>query len=245
LANRSKLQLDLGKSTWDFIQKESEFRNHDADLVSAYFFYRFMPKTSAFVEFDRKRSLYEFSNGNGSLLGQYDNLDSVQLSRQAGITWNINDRSKGTIKGGLLKKDFEAASFKDYRGSTASIDVTHEFSSYADLFLIGKRVINEAHVAGTSYFITTGVYGEFSFRVLTKFTVITRGSVGKDDFSDPIPPATETRRDRTTMKGIGLKYAMHDWLALEGAFSNRVRQSNVPVNDYKEQSYTISASALF
>ena len=245
LANRSRVQFDLGKSSWDFIQKESQFRNHDEDLVSAYFFYRFMPKTSVFAEIDRKKSSYEFSNSNGSLFGQYDNLDNFQTSSQVGITWESTEKSKGTIKGGFVKKDFEAASFSDYRGSTASVDVRHEFSSYANLILVGKREVNETRIAGTRYFITTGGYGEFSFRVLTKLAVIARGAFGKDDFSDPSTTANENRLDRTTMKGVGLKYEMHDWLAFEGGYSNRVRQSNFPANDYKEQAFTISASALF
>ena len=243
LANRSRIEFDFGKTVWDFLQ--SPFRNRDEDLLSAYLYYRFLPKTSAFVEFDRKKAAYEFSNRNGSLTGKYSDLDNMQDSGQVGITWEISAKSKGTIKGGVVKKSFDSGLLQDYSGSTGSIDIKHEFSSYASLLIVGQRSVNEAKVEGTRYFVTTGALGELSFHVLTKLAVIGRGSYGKDEFSNLLPGNAVIREDRTWTSGGGLKFSIRDWLEIEGDYTHRKRNSNIPANDYNEHSYTLSANAAF
>ena len=231
LMNRSKVEFGFSRSTWDFIQSESEFRNRDENLFSGYLYYRFLPKTSAFIEIDQKKIEYEFSTL----------LDNIVNTHQFGLTWEISENSRGTIKGGLLKKDFESPLLQDYSGSTGSIDFQHRFSRYASLTVLGERTINETKLQNTRYFITTGAYGEFTFRVFSKLAATARGSYGKDEFSDPVPP----REDRTRMGGAALKYSIRDWLEIEGGYSNRKRTSNFPGNDYIEHSYTVSTSAIF
>ena len=230
LADRSKLEFVYAKSFWAFL--ESPFRDRDEDLFSAYLYYRFLPKTSAFLEFDRKNVTFDDRS-----LG----LDNRVNSGQLGLTWEMSEKSKGTIKGGRLEKDFESGSLQDFRGWTGSIDFNHEFSDYTSLRLLAERTVNETKLLGSRYYITRGGYGEFSFRLIRHVSAVLRGSYGVDAFSDAIPPDTVVRQDRTLLEGIGLRYTIRDRLIFDAGYDRRVRRSNIPVNGYNEHSYTISA----
>ncbi len=233
LANRSKVEFDFGKTTWDYIQRESQFRNRDENLVTSYIYYRFLPKTSAFIELDRKKAEFEFAS----------TLNNETTALQTGLVWEISENSQGMIKGGFLHKDFVSPTLNDYRGSTATVDVKHGFSKYANLVITGKRAVNEASVAGTRYFITTGGYGEFTFMIVSKLKGIGRASYARDEYSDIIPGDTVIREDRTEMVGAGLRYSVRDSIYLEGAYRHLKRSSNIPINDYDEHAFTMLINA--
>lgn len=234
LPGRSKVQFDAGKSTWDFMQ--SAFRDRDEKFGAGYLYYRFLPKTSVFVEFDRRKVVFEDATLN---------LDSIVDSELAGLTWEITERSKGTIKAGRVQKDFESPVYTDFRGWTSSIDLRHAFSEDTSLMISGQRTVNETNVLGTAFFVTTGGYGEFTQRLFRKLAIVARGSYGKDVFSNPLPPDTIIREDKTATAGGGLKFDLWDWFALGADFTYRSRESNIPANDYREHEYIISASAAF
>jgi hypothetical protein len=234
LPGRSKVQFDAGKSTWDFIQ--SPFRDRDEKFAAGYLYYRFLPKTSAFLEFDRRKVVFDDATLN---------LDSIVDSELAGLTWEITEKSKGTIKAGRMQKDFESPVFRDFRGWISSVDLRHAFSEDTSLIIVGQRTVNETNVFGTAFFVTTGAYGEFTQRLFRKLAVVARGSYGKDVFSNPIPPDTIIREDKTAMAGGGLKFDLWDWFELGADYNYRTRNSNIPVDDYREHEYVISASAAF
>ena len=141
-------------------------------------------------------------------------LNNIADSAQVGVTWDITEKSKGTIKGGVLKKDFESTTFTNYRGSTGSINFEHHFVTYASVFVVGERTVNEANLAGTRYFITTGAFGELKYTLFTKLAAFVHGSYGLDEFSNPVPTQTVIREDKTRMAGGGSRYTIQNWLAI-------------------------------
>ncbi len=235
LVDRSKIQVDYGQTTWRF--KTSDFRNRDENAVSGYIYYRFLPKTSAFFEYDRTHIIYVRKS---PLFPDLDNdVDSFLL----GLTWEVSQWSKGTIKGGSLKKHFTATGGQgDYSGWTSSIDVNHQFSSYTSLTLAGRRVVSDTNLIGTPYFITTGAYIELTHRFDIRLAVVFRGSYGEDAYPNPIPPDTTARTDRSMLGSVGLKYTMREWLEFGASYEQMERNSNLPVNDYIERSYILTAS---
>lgn len=230
LADRSKLEFVFGKRTWSF--PESSFRDRDEDIFSSRLFYRFLPKTSAFLEFDRANVSFD----DASL-----DLDNEVTSGQIGVTWEMSRKSKGTIKGGRMEKDFESGSAQDFRGWTGSADFKHEFTDHASLKLLAERTVHETKLLGARYYVTEGGSGEFSYRLLRRLSAVLRGSYGVDSFSDPVPPDTVVRQDRTILEGFGLRYSIREWIIIDAGYDRRVRRSNIPVNNYNEHSYTFSA----
>lgn len=234
LANRSKVQLDYSKTTWNFM--DSNFRDRDENLMAGYLYYRFLPKTSAFIEYERKS--VDFIEGTTP-------LDNAMGSFLTGLTWDIDGRSKGTMKIGRTSKDFENPAIKDFSVWSWSVDIGHKFSERTLLTVTGRREVNEANAFGTAYFITTGAYGELSHGFMSKMALLLRGSYGMDKFSNAVPPETVVREDKTRMVGTGLRYTMKDWLEFGADYNKKNRDSNIDGNDYEETQYILSANMSF
>ena len=133
LADVSKVQLDYTTTEWDF--RSSSYRERNESLISGYLYYRILPKTSAFLEYDRRNIDYDtFSNFT----------DNKSDSALLGLKWGINERSQGVIKGGYAWKDFDSASKEDYDTWTLSVDLGHRFTDYTALSLVNKRIVKEA-----------------------------------------------------------------------------------------------------
>lgn len=231
LADRSKVQFDVQKSDWDFTT--SLFRERDEALYSGYLYYRFLPKTSAFIEVDRRNVVFS----DPTLL-----LNNSVLTGYIGLRWDATAKSKGIIKGGVLKKNFKAALLEDHDSWSGAMDLRHAFSPYTDIAIKGERIVHEANVLGNRYVVTTGVFIEFSHRLLRRLGISVRGTYGNNQFSDPIPPDTILRNDRTSIVGGGLKYFFRDWLDFGVDYNSRTRHSNIPINDFKEHLTTVSAT---
>lgn len=231
LADRSKIQVDYTRTQWNFML--SEYRNRNEDLASAYFYYRFMPKTSAFVEYDWKNVVYD-QKANG--------LDSRVNSGFLGLTWEMSASTRGTLKGGYLQKKFDAANKEEYGTWGASADISHAFSDDASLKIIGMRDVNESSAVGARYFVTTGAFAEYTHKLTYKISAVVRASYGVDDYSNAIAPDTVARSDKTFLGGAGLKYQMQDWLEFVLDYNYRNRNSNLPVNDLTQNTYSLTVN---
>jgi hypothetical protein len=235
LTGKSKVQLDYDRTSWNFVT--SSFRDRDESLVSGYVYYRFLPKTSAFIEYDHKTAEYKEPTSSP--------LDNSMDSALLGLTWEVTARSKGTIKVGRTSKDYTENIVKDFSLWVWSLDIDHKFSEETSIVLVGKRQVNETNAFNTAYFITTGLYGEFSHRFMSKTAFLLRGSSGTDKYSNAVPPSTIAREDKTTLAGVGLKYFMKDWVDIGADYNKRNRDSNIDVNDYTETVFSISVNMSF
>lgn len=231
LANRSKIQMDYTRTSWNFML--SDYRDRNEDLVGTYFYYRFMPKTSAFVEYDWKNVAYD---------QEVNGLDSRVHSGFLGLTWEMSASTRGTVKGGYMQKKFDAAGKEDFGTWGASADISHAFSDYSSLKIIAMREVNESSALGTRYFVTTGAFAEYTHKLTYKISAVARASYGVDDYSNAIAPDTEARSDKTFLGGAGLKYQMRDWLEFVLDYNYRNRNSNIPVNDLKQNTYSLTAN---
>ncbi|MDZ4165342.1 MAG: outer membrane beta-barrel protein [Smithellaceae bacterium] len=229
LADRSKVQLDYARTNWRFML--SDYRDRAEDLMSAYVYYRFLPKTSAFVEYDYKNIVYN-RKANG--------LDSVVHTAFLGLTWEVSEYTKGTVKGGYLQKDFEDRAKKNLNTWSASIDLNHAFSDDSSLKLVGHRAANESSALGARYFVTTGAFAEYTHKLTHKISGFLRGSYGTDEYSDAVAPDPEARSDKTILSGVGLKYQMRDWLEFVLDFNYRNRDSNIASHDMVERAYALT-----
>ncbi len=231
LEDISKVQLDYTKSNYDF--KTSQFRDRDEELISGYIYYNFLPRTSAFVEYD---------HGNVDFDSDSDTtLDNKVDSGLLGLTWELEKKSKGTIKGGYLWKDFDA--YDTEKVGVWEVSLDHGFTDYTSILLRGQRMVNESSLQDTRYYITTGSYGEFTHKFIDTVSGVLRGAYGTDDFSNALPSETETREDKTYTTGAGLKYLFRYWLTLSFDFNYTSRNSNIDVNDFIERSYAITMNS--
>ena len=229
-ADRFKVEAGYTRTDWDFTRNDNQYRNRQEDLIAAYLYYRFLPKTSAFIEYDFKNVDFE---------QKLNGLDNKVHSPLLGLTWEISESTKGTVKGGYLQKDFEASGMDGIDTWTASADLNHAFSDYSSLKIVGLRDVNESNAEGARYFVTTGAFAEYTHKLAYKVSAVARGSYGVDDYSNAIG-TDPGRHDRTILGGVGLKYQMRDWLEFALNYNHIDRDSNIDIRDLIDNTYSLT-----
>jgi hypothetical protein len=236
LADISKLQLDYANDYWKF--KNSDFRTRDENLVSVYAYYRVMPKTSLFTEYDFK-NVYYTSKPVGS-----NDFDNKVHSALLGLTWELSTQSKGTVKGGYLYKVFDAPSLKNLGTFAASADISHHFSDYNSIKLIGARAVNESSLEGTRYSISTGMSGEFSHKFVERCSASVKASFSDESFADTTGE-TVKRSDQIVVAGAKAVYTFRRWLESALEYYWRQKNSNIDIYDSTENNVSFTLKASF
>jgi len=193
LADISKVQLDYTRTNWDY--KRSGFRNRNEDIVSAYVYLKFLPKTSGFIEYDHK--YFDYNNDNS-------NMNSMEDSGSLGLKWEITETSTGTVKAGLVQKNFSNTANKDFKTWTASADINHDFTDFTGLSLGAYRMVNETTLTGNRYIVSTGGSLGLRHKFLTRFTGAANAAISNDRFSDTQSGVGPVRKDTTVVGGAGL-----------------------------------------
>jgi hypothetical protein len=222
LSDRFKLKVNYSNFLLDYDADRNKFRNRTDNGVSGYLYYRFLPKTSAFVQYEYMVIDYVHS----------DDLDSREHHFYAGITWDITGKTKGTVKGGYGIKEFEDATIKGYQGSIVEISIDHNFSPRHSLKIKGLRTTQETNIEGSTFFVTTGLTLEYFHKFTGKITGTAFMSYTKDGYRGPL-----ARRDDTWEGGLGLLYQMRRWLRTEARYSYTKRNSNIEDFTYGNNTY--------
>jgi len=235
LADISKLQLDYANEDWKF--KNNLFRSRNENIVSAYAYYRMMPKTSLFTEYEFKNVYFTEKQGS--------DLDNNIHSALLGVTWELSEQSKGTVKGGYLYKVFDDTTRKNVSTFAASLDISHHFSDYNSVKLVGARAVNESSLLGTRYSISTGLTGEFTHKFVDRFSVGFKGSISEEVFSDIAPGDSVKRSDQVYLAGAKAMYSFRRWLESTLEYYWRQKNSNIDIYDSKENNISLALKAFF
>jgi hypothetical protein len=226
----SQIQVAYARTSLDY--DDSTYRTRDEDLVSVYLYYRFLPSTSAFLEYDFKSVAYESKS----------NDNDVQTGF-VGTTWEITEFSKGTAKAGYLSKDYSDPASEDFTTWTASVDLQHRLSDAASMRLIGKRDVNEGKYADVRYYTTTGLFADFSYHFLDRLVGTLEGSYSQDTYSDPQPGETAVREDTTARAGARVDYSFNSWLECSVGYRYLKRDSNYNSDDATVNSVNLTVTA--
>jgi len=221
ITDRFTARLDYGKAAWHFIT--SHFRDREEDQIVGTVYYRVLPKASVFLEYGRRNMNYVETTPD---------LDGTVGTMQAGLTWDISSRSKGTLKAGLARRDLTSSAGSNGTVKVGSADVRHDFTGDTTVALTAQRSLNEPDIPGSKYFISTGGYAELTQRFVRKWAAVVRGAYVQDLYF--------VRTDRTALTGAGLRYRAKDWLEFALDYNQRKRDSNIQGNDYVEQSSLIT-----
>jgi len=227
----AQAQLDYTRTTLNYL--DSTYRSRAEDLVSVFLYYRALPNTSAFLEYDFKNVGYDESGAK----------DNVVHTGFVGATWEITEYSKGTAKAGFLSKNFSDASLDDYSTWTASIDLQHHFSDAASMRLLGKRDVNEGKYDDTYYYTTTGVFADFTYLFLERLSGVIEGSYSADEYSNARNAEGVVREDKTAHVGIGAKYSFNSWLDFVLGFGLSNRNSNIANFDAAYNTVSLKVTA--
>lgn len=235
-ADRVEGQVEYTRTYLHYDKDYDSFRNRNEDLIATSLFYRFLPKTSVFAEFDFHNFDYtDQINGN--------NLNNKVYSPLIGLRWDMTERTTGTVKGGYLQKEFADPSKKDISTWSAFADLTHAFSERASIKIFALRDVNESNLQGTNYYVTTEGYAAFTYKLLYNVSAIARASYGEDDYTNTAALQNRVERyDKRALGGVGLRYQMRSWLEFALDYNHLNRDSNIDANDMTENTASLSVN---
>lgn len=229
----SKVRLDYAYTVYDYDQ-ETYPRSRGEGLFSAYLYYRVLPRTSLFVEYDNQVVDYDSAAAT---------LDSTSHFGQVGATWEISMITKGTVKAGYQKKDFKAADQKDYETWVALVELTSALTDTLHLKLAGGRQVNEAKYDGPSYYTNTGLTAELTAWFLDRLSGTVKAGYGIDEYNAPIVGDPKARTDNTLSAGLGVKYSFQPWLSLSLGYDYVNRDSNIDSRSAVENAASLQVKA--
>lgn len=224
LTDRFKIQANYSNFLVIYEEDRNSFMDRAENSLAGYVYYRFMPKTSAFVEYEYV--VIDFDKSS--------DFDGNEHNIFGGLTWEASEKTKGTVKVGYGIKDFKGSSIESFRGYLMQADMDYNITSRHSLKLRAVRETNETNVYGSDFFITTG----FSLRYLQKFT----GKItGKCDLSYGVDSyhGLYEREDNTWKFGIGFTYNIQKWLITEADYRYTNRDSSIDYLGYKNNLFSI------
>lgn len=229
LADISKMEAVYTVTKQEFLS--SKFRNRNERLIEAYAYFRFLPKTSGFVEYEKNN--FNFDD-------DAPNLDNTAESWLGGVKWEVSEQLKGTVKGGYHWKRFNDATITTYDTWVASLDINHAFSDYTSLKLLGERKVNETNLLTANFFQTTGGLAELTHFFTRTLGATLLGSYGRDKYTYQSAPRELAREDVAVSGGIGFKYMPSDMIEAALNYGHRTRNSTQNAFDYDENSYFVT-----
>ncbi len=195
--------------------------------VGGTLFYRVLPKTSVLAE-------YRYQ------IVRYD-IDSVARDRDSdahfvlvGIKGDLTAKTSATIKVGYETKDYDNPARKDFDGLVVEGEIVWKYRDPSQLRLYGGRANIESTFQGNNFYVAN--YGGVELRhYITSVLILTvRGVVGTNEYPEVVTVEDETKkRDDTFYEaGVGLRYQIRRWLAVEFNYQFLKRDSNFRDFDY-------------
>ncbi|GBE00726.1 sporulation related domain protein [bacterium BMS3Bbin06] len=229
ISDRFILRTDYRNYMVNYIDSRNNFRDRTDNAVSVYLFYRFFPKTSAFLE-------YEFVD-----IDYDENVidDSKEDHFFTGIQWDITAKSKGRIKAGYGMKDFTREN--DGREFLFELQLDHKFTPKTSLKLVATRKTNETNISTADYILSDGLRA----RYLQRFTAKISGSIGlsynNDKYHGELTFGGETRErdDDIYSASLALQYEFREWLKTDLGYLYSRRDSNFSEFDYSNNTFFI------
>lgn len=219
VTDRFKLRLDYSNDVLSYDNERNSFRNLTTNSFGLYAYYRFMPKISAFIE-------YEYVIAG---FAESADLNSREQHFFGGVTWEVTGRTKGTVKAGYGTKDFDDASIEGYRGVIVDVTVSHNLTSRDLVNIAISRATQETNLLGDNFFVATALSAEYSHRLTGKITARAKLEYVRDRYSGSIPKTDDVWRG-----GLGVSYQFKRWLLTETGYSYTIRKSSVDEFDYRE-----------
>jgi len=217
------------------------FEDRSDNVVAGTFYYKFWPKTSALLEYKYTATAFDEENVN---LGS---VDSKAQRGYLGLTWDITERTKGTLKGGFIQKNFKNSAISDYTGGIFSLALDQEMNSRTALHMEGIRDVNESNLPSQPYYITAGGRAELQRQVLSRLKGSLMGGYSRDQYpgTTTIGTVSKKRIDNLWDAGAGLEYRMREWLSFALGYKHTQRTSNFSGFNYIDNQVNFSAGTWF
>jgi polysaccharide biosynthesis protein VpsM len=225
--NRLRFQLDYSNFLVHYNDQRNQFMDRTDNSFSGYLFYKFQPKTAAFLEY----RFVDISYDNDST------LDSTEHQLLAGLQWDITAKSKGMVKAGYGVKDFSGPS-PSVKTFIAEAQIKHQFTPKTSLTVTGFRKTDETNVATFLYTITNQIGAEYQQLFTSKITGLADLMYINERYEGAVAGEGNTVgiEDNIYQATVGLQYEFQKWLKSDIGYIYTRRDSSF--SDYNFVSNT-------
>lgn len=231
-SEKLRLRMDYANYWLDFDDDANTFRDRTDNGVAAYLFYRFQPRTSVFAQYGFTDIRY----------GENSVFDSEVHSYYAGLDWDITGKSRGRVKAGYTKKDFDRKTFGSEEGFSVKLQTQHNFTPKQAATLGVYRNFTESTTEEAFAVLTTGVDFSFLHRINTKWSASLNALVYRDEYQGDfmVEGLRGEREDETFRIGPALSFEPRDWGKVRLDYYYSYRDSNFDVFDLENNTVSVS-----
>ncbi len=215
--NRLRVRLDYSNFLVHYNDQGNQFMDRTDNSFSGYLFYKFQPKTAAFLEY----RFIDISYVSDST------LDSREHQFLAGIQWDITAKSKGMVKAGYGVKDFSGSS-PSVKTFIAEAQVKHQFTPKTSLTVTGFRKTDETNVATFLYTLTNQIGVEYQQLFTSKITGLADLMYTNERYEGAVTAEGNTAgiEDNIYQATVGLQYEFQKWLKSDIGYVYTRRESS-------------------
>lgn len=213
---QGRLEFDLGLTDKQYKTNPAVTDNLNVSTVftAGRFLYRTGPRTRLLTEL--RYSRFEYDTGV---------LTNDEVRLLGGFTWDVAASTTGTVRAGLVRKNFEQPALSDYSAFTADAALRYLIRSYSVVELAAGRVPSDSW--GTGFFtVDTYLAGTWTHRWASYFS--TRALLSY--LSQDVRGASRT--DTTTTANVGGYFDVRTWLRLGAELQFGRRSSDDPAFEY-------------
>ncbi|MBW1894612.1 MAG: outer membrane beta-barrel protein [Deltaproteobacteria bacterium] len=237
ITNKVGFRVDFSLFSLDYKNDVYSAADRTDSFIAWYTFYRMTEKMSIFAEI-------EYTDINYDISVSYD---SVELRYFTGVKWDITAKSRGEVKVGYGRKNFDSSDIESAGDFVMELKIDHTFTPKTSVGFTILRRTNETTIADTDY----AIVNSFAVEYLQKFTERISGNAellymsetyeGAINYGDSVKERSDNRF-RLSLTG---KYEFNERYFAEAGYSYTRRDSNVSVFDYSDNTVTISATGTF
>jgi hypothetical protein len=214
----------------DYERSRDEIDNFDTNTVGGMFRFRILRGTSALLEYT-----YSITDYRRDARARDENNYSHRIN--SGITWDITAKTRGTVRGGYVEKNYYALN-REENAVFASANISHELTDHIILSITGIRnIFDTSNADDNIQFSTSYVSSQIAARLkhtYRKFTTNIGGGYIHDRYLHDDLRVGRKRKDDVWRGSLGIDYQMQRWIKLGVQYRYRTLNSNFDTEEYDE-----------
>ena len=246
-SNRFKVLLFYNFYKQDYDLEADYHQDYDSNEFGLGFRARLFPRTWGFIRYHHgERDYYTHLAGTGVTEINDGDFDWNRVN--LGLTWDTDAKLSGELNFGYKWKDYEneidpgGNRYDDKDTWIASTAVNFTATPTTTLSLSITRALRDVGSDSKEYYEDTGIGLNLQQMLYTKFTLTAGVVYSTMDYNLPV---NNNREDDNYKANIGIDYQIQDWLKAGTGYNYSKKDSNSAANDYTDNQFMISLSAVY
>ncbi|MGB5344757.1 MAG: outer membrane beta-barrel protein [Woeseia sp.] len=216
---RGRLVFEAGERALRYKnnRERTEFFNYDNTHASATFYFRIMPSTSLLVDVRANEFDYQVDRA------LQPRLDSTEYRYLLGVTWDVTDKTTGTVKFGYVEKQYADTARARFSDTSWEVYVRWSPLKYSHFDFMTSRYPSEV----TS--LTGDVIENTTYSVAWShdWTTSVRTRLGTYYVDQDFRGTASTRLQTFSAHSLTAAYKMRRWLTWEFGINVNAQDSNI------------------